>query len=215
MRLKELRKQKKLRQSDVAEVINCSQAVYSRYESGERAPSMDTLKTLADFYGVTIDYLSGHDDLHHTAWEEPGSGIKRAYQYAPEDVHVTGNFGQGKSKLAAESAQAFQQLDPDRTRYAEQLRAREHFGPTYQPKDQITVTATGPDGVTQQLMQEAVHYIGQKPLTPAEEAEQIRQDLIAKLRSMTGDKLVRISQYADLLKQQEDMEKEAKRNELR
>lgn len=84
-----------------------------------------------------------------------------------------------------------------------------------QPPQEVTVTATGPDGVTQQLMHEAVHDIGQKPLTPAEEAEQIRQDLIAKLRSMKGDKLVRISQYADLLKQQEDMEKEAKRNELR
>lgn len=163
MRLKELRKQKKLRQCDVAEVINCSQAVYSRYENGERAPSMDTLKTLADFYGVTIDYLSGHDDLHHTAGEEPGSGIKRGYQYTPEDVHVTGNFGQGKSKLAAESAKAFQQLDPN----------------------QLDVSS--------------------------EEADQARLVLLNKLQGMSLEQLARIEKYADLLKMQEDMEKEAKK----
>lgn len=200
MRLKELRIKKRLRQSDVAEVINCSQAVYSRYENGKRAPSMDTLKALANFYGVTIDYLTGHDDLHHATYEPTSGGIR-----------ITGNFGQGKTKLAAESAQEFQQLDPDRTRYAEQLRAREHFGPTYQPPAPITVTATGPDGITQQLMHEAVHYVGQQPVKPAEEAEQIRQDLLAKLLGLSGDNLTKLSQYADLLKKQEDMEKEAQK----
>lgn len=62
MRLRELRKERKLLQRTVAEAINCSQAVYSRYENGEREPSNDVLATLADFYGVTIDYLLGRDD---------------------------------------------------------------------------------------------------------------------------------------------------------
>lgn len=61
MRLKELRKAKKLRQSDVAKVINCSQAVYSRYENGEREPSAETLKALADFHNVTVDYILGRE----------------------------------------------------------------------------------------------------------------------------------------------------------
>lgn len=61
MRLKELRKAKKIRQSEVAEAINCSQAVYSRYENGERTPSPDTMKALANFFGVTVDYLLGVD----------------------------------------------------------------------------------------------------------------------------------------------------------
>lgn len=203
-KIKEARKAAGLSQKYVAMTLGIAAPSVSNWESGKTQPTPENLKALAELLGVSVDYLLGRDDLQHAS-HNPIEG----------NIHVTGNFGQGKSKLAAESAQAFQQLDPDRTRYAEQLRAREHFGPTYQPKDQITVTATGPDGVTQQLMHEAVHDIGQKPLTPAEEAEQIRQDLIAKLRSMRGDKLVRISQYADLLKQQEDMEKEAKRNELR
>lgn len=62
MRLKQLRKERKLKQSDVASVISCSQAVYSRYERGEREPSNDTLSRLADYYGVTVDYILGRDD---------------------------------------------------------------------------------------------------------------------------------------------------------
>jgi transcriptional regulator with XRE-family HTH domain len=59
MRLKELRKARKYKQTDIAEVLSCSQGVYSRYESGEREPPFDIIKKLADFYGVTIDYLMG------------------------------------------------------------------------------------------------------------------------------------------------------------
>lgn len=61
MRLKELRKQKRLRQQDVADAINCSQAVYSRYENGEREPSKIVLNSLADFYNVSVDYILGRD----------------------------------------------------------------------------------------------------------------------------------------------------------
>lgn len=63
MRLKELRARRKLRQQDVADAINCSQAVYSRYENGEREPSKDTLNRLADFYGVSVDYIIGRDPV--------------------------------------------------------------------------------------------------------------------------------------------------------
>ena len=63
MRLKELRTHRKLRQQDVADAINCSQAVYSRYENGEREPSKDTLNRLADFYGVSVDYILGRDPV--------------------------------------------------------------------------------------------------------------------------------------------------------
>lgn len=59
MRLKELRKAHKLKQTDIAEVLSCSQGVYSRYESEEREPPFDIIKKLAEYYGVTIDYLMG------------------------------------------------------------------------------------------------------------------------------------------------------------
>lgn len=68
MRLKELRKARKYKQTDLAEVLSCSQGVYSRYESGEREPPFDIMKKLAEFYGVTVDYLMGG-----TATTEPGT----------------------------------------------------------------------------------------------------------------------------------------------
>ena len=57
MRLKELRVEKGATQKEVAEVICCSPLVYSRYERGEREPDIDTLCRLADFFGVTVDYI--------------------------------------------------------------------------------------------------------------------------------------------------------------
>jgi transcriptional regulator with XRE-family HTH domain len=71
MRLKELRKLRKLKQIDVAEVLNCSQGVYSRYESGEREPPFDIIKKMADFYGVTVDYLMGADTVEVPAPPPP------------------------------------------------------------------------------------------------------------------------------------------------
>ena len=57
MRLKELRLEKGATQKEVAEFIYCSSLVYSRYEREEREPDIDTLCRLADFFGVTVDYI--------------------------------------------------------------------------------------------------------------------------------------------------------------
>lgn len=57
MRLKELRLERGLSQSDVACGIGCSPVVYSRYETGSRQPSIDMLISLAKFFNVTTDFL--------------------------------------------------------------------------------------------------------------------------------------------------------------
>ena len=61
MRLKELRVEKEATQKEVAEFIGCSPLVYSRYEREEREPDIDALCRLADYFGVTIDYLVGRE----------------------------------------------------------------------------------------------------------------------------------------------------------
>ena len=97
MRLKELRKAKKVRQSEVAEAINCSQAVYSRYENGERTPSPDTIKALANFFGVTVDYLLGVDTTIPVALVTDTSGSMQA---VPDmRVAVTGPDGMTQTIL--------------------------------------------------------------------------------------------------------------------
>ncbi|MGN9865945.1 HTH-type transcriptional regulator Xre [Bacillus swezeyi] len=54
-RLKSLRG--KRTQEDVAKQIGVSRARYSHYENGRSEPDYETLKKLADYYKVTIDYL--------------------------------------------------------------------------------------------------------------------------------------------------------------
>ena len=57
MRLKQLRKEKGLTQQEVADRLDCALNVYSRYERGERQPSIDMLLKLSNIFEVSIDYI--------------------------------------------------------------------------------------------------------------------------------------------------------------
>lgn len=60
-RLKQLRESRKLTKKQVAERTGITERAYSTYEYGERDVSTATLSKLADFYGVTTDYLLGRE----------------------------------------------------------------------------------------------------------------------------------------------------------
>jgi transcriptional regulator with XRE-family HTH domain len=62
-RLKELRKEKKLSQEELGEVINVSGRTISYFEAGERTPSPEILSKLADIFKVSVDYLLGRTSL--------------------------------------------------------------------------------------------------------------------------------------------------------
>ena len=64
-RLRELRLEKKLLQSDVAKVIGKTDRMVGFYETGVRDPSTETLSLLADFFGVSTDYLLGKSDIRN------------------------------------------------------------------------------------------------------------------------------------------------------
>lgn len=55
--LKHLRKSKGYTQIAVQMKTGIEQALLSKYENGERTPPTETLVRLADFYGVSIDYI--------------------------------------------------------------------------------------------------------------------------------------------------------------
>ncbi len=61
--LNSLRKQAKLTQSELAEKFNCTDKAVSKWEQGATLPDLDTLKQLANFYGVTIDYLTEEKNI--------------------------------------------------------------------------------------------------------------------------------------------------------
>ena len=61
-RVRELRKEKKVPQKDLAERLGISVRAYHYYEEGKRYPDFQGLLTLADFYGVSVDYILGRTD---------------------------------------------------------------------------------------------------------------------------------------------------------
>ena len=69
-KLKELRKQKELTQEELAEVLFVSRTAISKWESGRGYPSIDSLKVIAKFFGVTIDELLSGDELLTIAEED-------------------------------------------------------------------------------------------------------------------------------------------------
>ena len=56
-RLRELRKKKGYTQLALQMKTGIEQALLSKFETGERVPPTETLIRLADFYGVSIDYI--------------------------------------------------------------------------------------------------------------------------------------------------------------
>lgn len=57
VRIKQLRTMRNLSQSDLAQEFKVAQNTVSKWERGDREPDYDTLRRLAEFFGVTIDFL--------------------------------------------------------------------------------------------------------------------------------------------------------------
>lgn len=62
-KIRELRKQEKLSQSELATKFNTTVSNISGWELGKWQPDNETLLKLADFFGVSVDYLLGRDDF--------------------------------------------------------------------------------------------------------------------------------------------------------
>ena len=61
-RLKYLRKEKDLKQEELANALNVSKGIISLWENGLREPTMSNLVTIASYFHVSIDYLVGLND---------------------------------------------------------------------------------------------------------------------------------------------------------
>lgn len=61
-RLKELRKEKKLSQKEIAKEMSISEKTLSRWENGESQIKQEKAKQLADIFGVSVGYLLGYND---------------------------------------------------------------------------------------------------------------------------------------------------------
>lgn len=61
-RLRSLREQRRLTQAQLAEALDSSQQRIQHYEAGTRTPSIEFVDRLAEFFGVSVDYIMGRTD---------------------------------------------------------------------------------------------------------------------------------------------------------
>ncbi len=67
--LQKIRKEKGIKQTEVAKYLNISRGSYSRYETGIRKVDPDTLLKLSEFFDVSTDYLLGNTNIAMTLSE--------------------------------------------------------------------------------------------------------------------------------------------------
>ena len=57
LRIRDLREDRDIKQQQIANYLLCDQSLYSKYERGERDLPLAYAVRLADYYGVSVDYL--------------------------------------------------------------------------------------------------------------------------------------------------------------
>lgn len=107
-RLKQLRKQKKLRQEDIANKLGIARTTYAMYEQNSREPDFETLQKLADLFGVSTDYLLGR--INDPAPPDHNPGVSNALPpLTPKDERDIGrDLERILNNLESEEALAFQ-----------------------------------------------------------------------------------------------------------
>ncbi|MBR6624408.1 MAG: helix-turn-helix transcriptional regulator [Ruminococcus sp.] len=62
-RIRDLREDSDKTQTDIAEVLETATQYYGKYEKGERELPFNRAIQLADYYGISLDYLAGRSDF--------------------------------------------------------------------------------------------------------------------------------------------------------
>ena len=110
--LKQLRKNKGVSQTEVANAIGVSQVAYGRYESGQREPSFDMLNALADYFGVSVDAVLGRDDVPSFKWKTIHSPMPDFVSSETVPVPIIGRVRAGYGALAEQEIEGYMELEP-------------------------------------------------------------------------------------------------------
>lgn len=79
----ELRKQKRISQTDLASQLGIHKNVLGRYERNEVFPSIDIARKIADILEVSLDYLTGKEDVQID--KNTSNRILEVSKFEPED----------------------------------------------------------------------------------------------------------------------------------
>lgn len=78
-RIRDLRKQKRMSQTELAKMLAVSQTTVTAWETGKAEPSSSAITSLADYFDVTTDYLLGRPDKKE----------KKSVELSDDDVIMT------------------------------------------------------------------------------------------------------------------------------
>jgi transcriptional regulator with XRE-family HTH domain len=81
-RIVELRKSKKITQEGLSSKIGVSRSALSQYELGSRQPDYEIIKRMADFFGVSTDYLLGVEQSRDRDIHKEETQLDRDKKYA-------------------------------------------------------------------------------------------------------------------------------------
>ena len=73
-RIRELREDNFLTQQKIADVLHIGQRTYADYESGKTRIPIDSIIVLAQFYNVSMDYITGASDIKTEYPKNKGTG---------------------------------------------------------------------------------------------------------------------------------------------
>ena len=98
--LRNLRREKKLTQDEVAKQIGVSRTSYLKYEKGTHEPDYDTLERIADFFGLNIEDLLGTSKNNN----QPKKGSKAK-------IPILGSVQAGVPTEACEVIEGYEEID--------------------------------------------------------------------------------------------------------
>lgn len=91
--IKKLRQEHNLSQQELADKIGMSKSSVNMYERGEREPGIETVKRIADFFDVDVDYLFGISDIKKrrsfTIGEKTNRSIAHNIRHHREQAKLT------------------------------------------------------------------------------------------------------------------------------
>jgi transcriptional regulator with XRE-family HTH domain len=83
-RLKLLREEHGLKQKDVAAFLDITPSAYGYYEQNKREPDLETLNSLAGYFHVSIDYLTGKSNNRDSSLKDIPEEIAAIFDYIRE-----------------------------------------------------------------------------------------------------------------------------------
>lgn len=89
-RIKQLRTEKGMKQTELAKILKIGQATMSNWETGRSEPDYDALIEMSEIFGTSIDYILGNSDIKKApSYEDAGLSAEevellKLFRSAPE-----------------------------------------------------------------------------------------------------------------------------------